>query len=132
MNAGDRGDVSEYENKDMLATPDEPAIYNDGFKDLDNRIQRVETGLVWMEDPPLRLRYLLSNIEAYHTAEAQLIATFCNVHAYRNRRQREETSYMYGREDALRRGADGQLRLLRRKITLDQRVVLDKNLYFFL
>ena len=113
-------------------TPDEPAIYNDDYKDLDSRIQRLETGLVWMEDPPSRLRYLVSNIEAYHTADPALIATFCNVHAYRSRRQREESSHFYGREDVLRRGADGQLQLLRRKITLDQRVVLDKNLYFFL
>ena len=72
-------------------SPDEPAIYNDDYKDLDNRITRLETGLVWMEDPPSRLRYLVSNIEAYHTADAQLIATFCNVHVYRNRRQREES-----------------------------------------
>lgn len=113
-------------------SPDEPAIYNDTYQDLDKRIARLETGLVWMEDPPSRLRYLVSNIEAYHTAEAELIATFCNVHVYRNRRQREESNHFYGREDVLRRGADGRLRLLRRKIVLDQRVVLDKNLYFFL
>lgn len=113
-------------------TPDEPAVYNDSYQDLDNRIARLETGLVWMEDPPSRVRFLVSNIEAYHTADAGLIATYCNVHVYRSRRQREESNHYYGREDVLRRGADGRLRLLRRKITLDQRVVLDKNLYFFL
>ena len=113
-------------------TPDEPAVYNDNYQDLDHRIARLETGLVWMEDPPSRLRYLVSNVEAYHTADAQLIATFCSVHVYRNRRQREETNHFYGREDVLRRGADGRLRLLRRKVVLDQRVVLDKNLYFFM
>ena len=85
-----------------------------------------------MEDPPSRVRFLVTNIEAYHTAEPDLIGTFCNVHVYRNRRQRDETHHFYGREDLLRRGADGQLRLLRRKIVLDQRVVLDKNLYLFL
>ncbi len=113
-------------------TPDEPAVYNDNYRDLDNRIARLETGLVWMEDPPSRVRFLVSNIEAYQTAQADLTATYCNVHVYRNRRQREESHHFYGREDVLRRGADGQLRLLRRKIVLDQRVVLDKNLYLFL
>lgn len=113
-------------------TPNEPAVYNDNYKDLENRVARLETGLVWMEDPPSRLRVLVNNIEAYHTGRADLIATFCNVHIYRNRRQREETNHFYGREDVLRRAADGRLRLLRRKITLDQRVVLDKNLYFFM
>jgi 3-phenylpropionate/cinnamic acid dioxygenase small subunit len=113
-------------------TPAEPAIYNDNHDDLRKRIERLETGLVWMEDPPSRVRFLVTNIEAYHTAEPDLIGTFCNVHVYRNRRQRDETHHFYGREDLLRRGADGQLRLLRRKIVLDQRVVLDKNLYLFL
>jgi 3-phenylpropionate/cinnamic acid dioxygenase small subunit len=113
-------------------TPDEPAVYNDGYKELENRIARLETGLVWMEDPPSRVRFLVNNVEAYHTAEPDLIAAYGNVHVYRSRRQRDETHHFYGREDVLRRGADGRLRLLRRKIVLDQRVVLDKNLYMFL
>jgi len=113
-------------------TPDEPAVYNDSYQDLDNRIARLETGLVWMEDPPSRVRFLVTNIEAYQTTQDDLIVTYCNVHVYRNRRQREEANHFYGREDVLRRGPDGRLRLFRRKIVLDQRVVLDKNLYVFL
>ncbi len=113
-------------------TPQDPAVYNDNYADLSHRIDRLETGLVWMEDPPGRARFLVSNIETYHTAESNLVGTYCNVHVYRSRRQRDETHHFYGREDLLRRDAAGQLRLFRRKIVLDQRVVLDKNLYLFL
>ena len=113
-------------------TPDDPAVFNDWHKDLSNRIDRLETGLVWMEDPPARVRYFIANVEAFATADPAVTAVYCNVHIYRNRRQRDETHHYYGREDLLRRGADGALRLYRRKIVLDQRVVLDKNLYLFL
>ena len=113
-------------------TPQEPAIYNDNHDDLRKRIERLETGLVWMEDPPARIRFLVTNVEVYHTARPDLLGAYCNVHVYRNRRQRDETHHFYGREDLLKRDTAGQLRLFRRKITLDQRVVLDKNLYMFL
>lgn len=113
-------------------TIDDPAVYSDGYDDLHHRIERLETGLVWMEDPPGRLRFLVSNIEAYHTGDPAVIGVYCNVHVYRNRRQRDEYHHFYGREDLLRRDQSGALRLYRRKILLDQRVVLDKNLYLFL
>ncbi len=113
-------------------TPDDPAIYNDGYDDLDHRIRRLESGMVWMEDPPTRIRFFVTNIEAFEADSPNCYQVFSNVHVYRNRRQREETITVGGREDVLRRAADGQLRIYRRKIVLDQRVVLDKNLNFFM
>lgn len=112
--------------------PLDPAVYSDRYGDLQMRVERLETGMVWMEDPPARVRFLVSNIEAYHTQDPALLGVYCNVHVYRSRRQREEYHHFYGREDLLRRDAAGALRLYRRKILLDQRVVLDKNLYLFL
>ena len=110
----------------------DPAIYNDTFDDLDTRIRRMETGLVWMEDPPARIRHMVTNIEPYEGAFPGYYEVYSNVHVYRNRRQRDETNMYAGREDLLRRDSDGKLRLLRRKLDIDQRVVLDKNLNFFM
>ena len=118
-------------DKRPAPTPADPAIYADTYEDLSHRIDRLETGLVWMEDPPSRRRYLLSNIEAYHTPDENLYLCFANFHLFRSRRQRDETNLYGGREDLLRRDGNGNLRLLRRKVTLDHRVVLDKNLYVF-
>lgn len=112
-------------------TPDDPAIYADNYDDLSHRVDRLETGLVWMEDPPSRRRYLLSNIEAYHTDEDDLFLCYVNFHLFRSRRQRDESNLVGGREDLLRRDRKGSFRLLRRKVMLDHRVVLDKNLYVF-
>ena len=44
----------------------------------------------------------------------------------------EQMSYAYGREDILRRGADGKLRLLSRVIDFEERFVRGKNLLFIL
>ena len=119
--------------KDKRAPPttDDPAIFNDYFDDLAYRVARLETGLVWMEDPPSRIRHLLSNIEAFHTEDEAVLLAYSNFHIYRNRRQRDEANLVGGREDLLRRDGEGKLRVYRRKINLDQRVVLDKNLYLF-
>ena len=112
-------------------TPEDGAIYNDNYGDLDDRIKRLETGLVWMEDPPSRIRHLISNVEVYHADQEQQLSVYSNFHVYRNRRQRDETNLIGGREDVLVRDGDG-FKILKRKINLDMRVVLDKNLYFFI
>ena len=54
-----------------------------------------------------------------------------NVIVYRNRRQRDET-VVWGTKQCRLRKVDGQWKLAGRTILVDQRVVLDKNLYFFL
>lgn len=108
-----------------------PFVYDDIYTDLDERIKRLETNLVWMEDPPTRIRHLVTNIEAYCTQDADEFESYSNFLVCRNRREREETILVGGREDLLaRRGSD--LRLLRRKIIISQRVVMDTNLYFFM
>jgi 3-phenylpropionate/cinnamic acid dioxygenase small subunit len=111
-------------------TPDDAAIYNDDYATLKMRVDRLYTGQVWMEDPPSRIRYILSNIEAYHTGCDDEIEVYCNFAIHRHRRQDQHNVHIGGREDLLRATGDG-FQLARRKIILDARVVQDKNLYFF-
>jgi 3-phenylpropionate/cinnamic acid dioxygenase small subunit len=108
-----------------------PSIYDDNYRDLEERIERLETNQVWMEDPPSRIRHLITNLEVYHTDESAELETFSNFLISRNRREREQTMLIGGREDRLRRNPDGW-RLLRRKIIVPQRVVLDTNLYYLI
>ncbi len=112
-------------------TPDDGGIFNDSYGDLDDRIKRLETGMVWMEDPPTRIRHLISNVQVYHTEQEDRLDVYSNFHVYRNRRQRDESNLIGGREDVLMREGDG-FKLLKRRINLDMRVVLDKNLYVFI
>ncbi len=117
-------------DKRPAPTPDDGGIFNDSYSDLDDRVKRLETGMVWMEDPPSKIRHLISNVEVFHADQEQQLSVYSNFHIYRNRRQREETNLIGGREDILVREGD-EFKILKRKINLDMRVVLDKNLYIF-
>lgn len=117
-------------DKRPAPTPDDAAYYNDNYDQLKGRVERLYTGQVWMEDPPSRIRYMISNIEAYHTTQENEFQTYCNILVLRHRRQLETYQHALGREDLLRL-EDGKFKTARRKITLDARVVQDKNLYFF-
>jgi 3-phenylpropionate/cinnamic acid dioxygenase small subunit len=113
-------------------TPENSAsVYNDDYDDIEHRIQRFETGLAWIEDPPARVRRLVTNIEAETTDNANELAVYSNILLYRNRRQDEEGWFIAARRDRLRR-VEGNWRLSRRHIVLDQHVILDENLSVFL
>ncbi len=111
-------------------TPDDAAIFNDDYDVLTMRVERMYTGQVWMEDPASRIRYTISNVEAFHTDRADEFEVYSNFVIHRHRRQDERSVHVGGREDVLRSTASGY-QLVRRKINLDARVVQDKNLYFF-
>ena len=111
-------------------TPDDAAIFNDDYDVLTMRVERMYTGQVWMEDPASRIRYTISNVEAFHTERADEFEVYSNFVIHRHRRQDERSVHVGGREDVLRSTASGY-QLVRRKINLDARVVQDKNLYFF-
>jgi naphthalene 1,2-dioxygenase subunit beta len=105
---------------------------DDDHAALDLRVRQVETGLRSMLDPPEKLRRYVTNVETWHGDGNGEI----RVHSYglvtRNRRLTEREQIEYGREDVLRRGPDGRLRLLSRLVEIDPRVVQAKNLLFFL
>jgi 3-phenylpropionate/cinnamic acid dioxygenase small subunit len=111
-------------------TMDDAAIFNDRYKDLQGRVERLYTGQVWMEDPPSRIRYFISNVEAFETGTVDEFHVRSNVLVIRHRRQTEITQHSLGRTDLLR--LDGEsFKVARRRLDLDARVVQDKNLYFF-
>lgn len=112
-------------------TPDDAAYYNDTYTDLKGRVERLYTGQVWMEDPPSRIRYMISNVEAYHTNVESEFRTYCNILVVRHRRQIETYQHALGREDILRL-SDDRFQVARRKLRVDARVVQDMNLYFFI
>lgn len=105
-------------------------IFDATRAELLERIAKLETGMVWFEDPPSSVRRVISNIDAAWEVRDQRIRAWSNFLIYRNRRQRDESWLVGAREDVLRLTAEG-LRLVERTISLDQRVVLDKNLHIF-
>ncbi|HIG78794.1 MAG TPA: 3-phenylpropionate/cinnamic acid dioxygenase subunit beta [Cycloclasticus sp.] len=110
--------------------PDDMAIYSDDYSEVKQRVDRMYTGTVWMEDPASDIKYLLTNIEAFHTEQDDLFKVYTNVAYIRHRQQLERSEHIGAREDLLRKVGD-KFQLVRRKIVLDARVTIDKNLYFF-
>lgn len=113
-------------------TPENSAsVYNDRYEDLDHRVARFETGLAWIEDPPARVRRLVSNVEAEYSDKEDELAVYSNILLYRNRRQDEEAWFVAARRDRLRL-VNGRWCLARRHVVFDQHVILDENLSVFL
>ncbi|AKH42902.1 Biphenyl dioxygenase subunit beta [Croceibacterium atlanticum] len=120
-----------YKNDRKAPPAFPPSIYDDDFEDLDSRICQLETNLARRLDPAPRIRHLITNIEAFETDVAGDIHALSNFLVCRNRREREQSILVGGREDLLRMTNEG-LRLVRRRINIPQRVVLDSDLYFMM
>ena len=108
--------------------------FDEGKDTLVRRVKQIQTGIHWAEEPVSRISHLLSNIQIIETtpsvADAREALVKCRFLIYRNRVETETDILVGKREDLLRR--DGRdWRIGRRKIILDQNVLLSKNLTFF-
>ena len=97
---------------------------------LAGRVARLDTGMAWAEDPPSRTRHLVSNVEVEDGETASELKVFANVVVYRSRGELEQDFFVGARRDVLRR-TDRGLKLARRRILLDQNVLLAKNISIF-
>jgi 3-phenylpropionate/cinnamic acid dioxygenase small subunit len=108
--------------------------FDEGKDTLTRRVRQIRTGVHWAEQPPSRICHLVSNVQVLGAAPAGGAPDEVAVHSrfliYRNRVQTETDLLVGKREDVLRR-VNGGWRLARRKIILDQSVLLVKNLTFF-
>jgi 3-phenylpropionate/cinnamic acid dioxygenase small subunit len=122
-------DPARYVEADLTGD-EELAILDETKETLAARVARLDTGMAWAEDPPSRTRHLISNIDVEpgdKTAEFRVHANFI---VYRSRAATEEDFYVGARQDLLRR-VDGQLKIARRRLTLDQNVLTAKNVSIF-
>ena len=94
------------------------------------RIERLDSGLAWAEDPPSRTRHFISNVELEPTDNPGEVKVYSNFIMYRTRGEREEDFYVGSREDVLRRSGDSWL-IAYRKVVLDQTVLSAKNVSNF-
>jgi 3-phenylpropionate/cinnamic acid dioxygenase small subunit len=113
-----------------LTREDELAIFDETKETLGRRMARLETGMAWAEDPPSRTRHLLSNIEVEPGNTVSELQVYANFLVYRTRAETEQDFYIGARQDVLRQ-VDGVWKIARRKIILDQNVLLAKNVSIF-
>jgi 3-phenylpropionate/cinnamic acid dioxygenase small subunit len=117
-------------NVDETADEDGLAVLDETKKTLEGRVARLETGMAWAEDPPSRTRHLIANIELAPGHSLPELEVYSNFIVYRNRSETEQDFYVGTRRDILRR-VDSALRISSRKITLDQNVLVAKNISIF-
>ncbi|HEY1258871.1 MAG TPA: 3-phenylpropionate/cinnamic acid dioxygenase subunit beta [Stellaceae bacterium] len=106
------------------------AILDEDKATLSGRVARLETGMAWAEDPPSRTRHFIANIELSPVSSAAEIEVHCNVIVYKSRSETEQDFYVGARRDLLRRVGD-TWKIARRKVILDQNVLLAKNVSIF-
>ena len=124
-----------YANRDRDITPENDlAWFHDDKETLTKRVRQIQTGIHWADEPISRVSHLITNIRLTDPIsvldDGARTTTRCRFIVYRNRLE-SETDFLVGRrEDTLTR-VHGELRIARRKIILDQSVLLAKNLTMF-
>ncbi len=104
---------------------------------LEKRVEQIRTGVHWAEEPYSRITHLVTNVQVQRAEpsvdDATEIDVRCRFIVYQNRVEYEEYFFVGKRTDTLRR-VDTELgwELVRRDVTLDQNVLLAKNLTIFL
>lgn len=108
--------------------------FDEGKDTLQRRVNQILTGKHWAEEPPSRLRHLVSNVHLLEVlpslAEPREVTVACCFVVYRNRLDDETDVFVGQRTDMLRRDG-GSWKIASREIVLDQNVLLAKNLTFF-
>lgn len=108
--------------------------FDEGKDSLTRRVKQIRTGIHWAEEPPSRICHMVSNVQILSaspngSAPAEVVVK-SRFLIYRNRVETETDVLVGKREDTLRRDGTGW-KIARRKIVLDQNVLLAKNLTFF-
>jgi 3-phenylpropionate/cinnamic acid dioxygenase small subunit len=105
--------------------------FDEGKDTLTRRVKQILTGVHWAEQPPSRICHMVSNVQILDAPpSSDEIEVKSRFLLYRNRVETETDMLVGKREDLLRR-ANGSFKIARRKIILDQSVLLAKNLTFF-
>ncbi len=103
--------------------------FDEGKETLTQRVRQILTGVHWAEEPLSRVSHMVSNVRLLE-ATPEEVQVKCRFLIYRNRQQDETDFFVGKREDTLRK-VDGEWKIARRKVILDQNVLLAKNLTVF-
>ena len=99
---------------------------------LTKRVERLETGFAWAENPPSRTRHMVSNVRVRETGNENEIEARSYLLLYRTRGDESRYEILSAeRQDRLRR-VDGRWMLARRLILVDQSTLAVQNLSVFL
>ncbi len=118
-----------------ITSEEDTAWIHDDRATLEKRVRQIQTGIHWAEEPLSRVSHLITNIRLPAPVsvlpEGASVTVKSRFFVYRNRLE-TETDVLVGRREDLLRRLGGELRIARRKIVIDQSVLMAKNLTVFL
>lgn len=130
-----RKNLALREEENDITGPEDVAWFDDDKTTLTKRVKQIRTGVHWAEEPLSRVSHLVSNIRLQERPAKPLqpgdeIEVKCHFLVHRNRLE-TETDFLAGRRVDLLRRTESSFQIARRKIIIDQAVLLAKNLTFF-
>lgn len=129
--------VGSHADRESTSEGTDMSWFEDDKWTLAKRVEQIRTGVHWAEEPSSRVTHVVTNAQVQRAKpsvdEADEVDVRCRFIVYQNRVDYEEYFFVGKRTDTLRR-ADNALgwELVRREVTLDQSVLLAKNLTVFL
>jgi 3-phenylpropionate/cinnamic acid dioxygenase small subunit len=111
---------------DELARPGDGFYFDDDKTSLRIRVERLYTKNAWAEMPPSRTRHLVSNVRLKKDDGVE-IEVHSNFLVYRTRLETDQDIFVGMRKDILRR-VNGEFKIAKRTIVLDQAVLSAKNI----
>jgi 3-phenylpropionate/cinnamic acid dioxygenase small subunit len=125
------GEHAEHEN---TREGEDISWFEEDKETLSKRVQQINTGVHWAEEPLSRVCHMVSNIQLVEIRPAVEAARELVVRSrfliYQNRVEYESYFFVGKRTDLLRL-ENGRWKNARREIILDQNVLLAKNLTVF-
>jgi 3-phenylpropionate/cinnamic acid dioxygenase small subunit len=119
------------EAREFTRETEDISWFDEGKETLTRRVRQIKTGIHWAEEPQSRITHMVSNVMLLDVSpDGQEVTAKSRFLIYRNRVETETDLLVGKREDTLRRAGD-TWQIARRKIILDQNVLLTKNLTFF-
>ena len=121
---------SDIAEREQTRAGEEICWFDEGKETTELRVKQLATGKHWAEEPVSRVTHLVTNIRL-ESCEPPEVETSCRFVVYRNR-VADESDFLVGRRtDRLRRTERGW-QVCRRRLLLDQSVLLAKNLSVFI
>jgi len=105
-------------------------FFNDHRVHMEMRVTRLDSNMVWCEDPVNNVRHLVSNIEVFDTADADEVKVYSAVDLHRSRLDSKLKRLTYARTDIWRQH-DGRWLLAMRCVNFDHNATIDSNLNLF-
>lgn len=109
----------------------ELAQFDEDLAELTQRVEKIETGKAWAEEPPSRTRHLVTNLMAREEPDGWSVRTA--FIAYQSRSERDAHAFVGERRDRLMRRDDAPMGLAirRREVRLDHATVVAPSLSIF-